>query len=370
MEGDQGDPPGRLCVNTDRPRVGDPMGRPPPRAIQTGVPRTRQDRSARMPDSPTGDTPSATRPPIIVVVGPTASGKTALAIELARRFGGEIISADSRQVYRHMNIGTAKPTAAERAQAPHHLIDIRDPDEQFGLADFLDLAHGAARAVAAAGRLPIIAGGTGQYIRALLEGWQAPRVPPDQALRRRLEAEAAVDPAALYRELVTRDPEAARVIDPRNIRRVVRAIEVMRATGQMFSAQRRKGRASYRALVIGLALERDALYRRIDQRVDQMFAAGLVEEVRGLASRGYACDLAALDSIGYAEVCGFLAGDLTLTEAIARTKTGTHRLARAQANWFRRSDPAIHWLDVAHGAPTVPAAALVARFLASPHDEP
>jgi tRNA dimethylallyltransferase len=302
---------------------------------------------------------------IVAVVGPTASGKTALALALAERFGGEIVNADSRQIYRHMDIGTAKPTPAELARVPHHLIDIRTPDEPFGLAEFLELAARAIRDIAGRARLPIVAGGTGQYVRALLEGWRAPPVPPDPELRRALEARAADEgPNALHRELTMLDPDAAAAIDSRNVRRVVRALEVIRATGRPFSAQRTQAASPYRALTLGIALDREVLHARIDRRVDEMFAAGLVDEVVRLRAMGYGCDLPALRSIGYAEVCGYLAGDLTLADAIARTKTATHRLVRVQANWFRRSDPRIVWLDGAHGLPVDAAAGAVEAFLA------
>lgn len=300
---------------------------------------------------------------LIAVVGPTASGKTALAVGLAEQLGGEVVNADSRQVYRYMDIGTAKPTPVERARAPHHLTDICDPDEPFGLADFLAAAGRTIDDITRRTRLPVVAGGTGQYVRALIEGWQAPPVAPDPGLRGELTERAERDgPAALHTELATRDPEAAAAIHPRNVRRVVRALEVVRATGQPFSQQRRRGEAPYRALMLGLALTRETLYRRIDERVDRMFAAGLVDEVRRLLALGYGRDLPAMNSIGYAQVCSFLAGDLTLAEAIARTKTGTHRLARTQANWFRRDDARIRWLDAEHGPPVAAAVAAVREW--------
>jgi tRNA dimethylallyltransferase len=303
---------------------------------------------------------------IIAVVGPTASGKTALAIALAERFGGEIVNADSRQIYRLMEIGTAKPTAEEQRRVPHYLIDIRSPDEPFGLAEFLGEANRAIGDITQRGRLPVVAGGTGQYVRALLYGWQAPAVPPDAEFRARMEGRAAAEGGqVLHAELAAADPEAARSIDARNVRRVIRALEVIHHTGRPFSAQQGRGAPPFRSLVIGLALSREALYHRIDARVDAMFAAGLVEEVQGLLEQGYACDLPALNSIGYAQVCGYLRGDLTLSEAVARTKTGTHRLARTQANWFRRSDPAIHWLDAEHGPPAEAAAALIDGWLST-----
>lgn len=301
---------------------------------------------------------------VIAVVGPTASGKTALALEIAEQMGGEIVNADSRQVYRHMDIGTAKPSADELARVPHHLIDIRDPDEPFGLAEFLDVAGHAIRDITSRGRLPLIAGGTGQYVRALLEGWQAPAVPPDPAFRQALEERAASgEGEALYVELAAADPEAAASIDRRNTRRVIRALEVIRATGRPFSQQRGRSQPPYRVLQIGVAWSRQDLYARIDRRVDEMFAAGLVDEVRALRSMGYACHLPALDSIGYAEVCDYLAGARTLAEAAAHAKTATHRLARTQANWFRRTDPRIHWVDGASGRLVDEAVAAVDAFL-------
>jgi len=306
---------------------------------------------------------SSEQPEIVVIVGPTAAGKTALAVALAERCDGEIVNADSRQIYRGMDIGTAKPPPELRAHIPHHLIDIRDPDEPFGLHDFLLLANAAIQDIARRGRLPLVVGGTGQYIRALVEGWHAPPVPPDPALRAELAARAAREGgAALYAELVALDPVAAQTIDPRNVRRVIRALEVIRATGRPFSTQRSKEKPPYRALLIGLRVSRETLYRRIDRRVEEMFASGLVEEVRRLVAAGYGCDLPAMRSIGYAEVCGYLRGELTLAEAVARTKTATHRLARMQANWFRLTDARIHWLDAEATLPVEPAVELVHRF--------
>lgn len=309
------------------------------------------------------------RPAVVVVVGPTASGKSDLAVALAERFDGEIVNADSRQVYRGMDIGTAKPPPEVRARIPHHLIDIRNPDEPFSLHDFLSLADAAVRDICRRGRLPFVVGGTGQYVWALVEGWQAPPVPPDPVFRAELAARAARDGgAALYAELMALDPAAAQAIDPRNVRRVIRALEVIRATGRPFSAQRSKGKSPYRALVLGLRLSRETLYRRIDRRVEEMFASGLVEEVRRLVAAGYSCDLPAMRSIGYAEVCGYLRGDRTLAEAVAQVKTATHRLARMQANWFRASDPRIHWLDAEAGLPVAEAAELVDRLRSgAPH---
>ncbi|HWQ11816.1 MAG TPA: tRNA (adenosine(37)-N6)-dimethylallyltransferase MiaA [Roseiflexaceae bacterium] len=275
--------------------------------------------------------------PLLAVIGPTAVGKTALAIELARRLGGEIVSADSRQVYRHMDIGTAKPTLAERAAAPHHLIDVADPDEEFSLATYQDLATRAITDITARGRLPILAGGTGQYLAAILEGWQLPRVAPDPALRAALEREAAERGAeALHARLAQVDPEAAAGIAPANVRRVVRALEVYTLTGRPISAQRARQAPPYRSRTIWLTLPPPALYARIDARVDAMLAAGLLDEVRGLLARGYGWELPAMSSLGYREFRPYLAGECPLEEAVQRLKYDTHAFARRQKAWFQR----------------------------------
>jgi tRNA dimethylallyltransferase len=285
--------------------------------------------------------------PLIAIVGATATGKTALAIAVAQRVDGEIINADSRQVYRGMDIGTAKPTAAEEAAARHWLIDVASPDEPFTLASFLDQAHTAIDDIRGRGKQPIVAGGTGQYVWALLEGWRVPRVPPDRALRAELEALAAERGAgavaAMLRDV---DPVSAESIDARNTRRIIRAIEVTRATGRPFSAWQTKEHAHDDATIIGLRLEREELYRRIDARVDTMVAAGLVHEVQALAAK-YGCDAPAMSGIGYRQICEHLRGQCPLPDAIARIKTETHRLARMQHTWFRAGDARIRWLDAA-----------------------
>ena len=285
-------------------------------------------------------------PRLVAIVGATATGKTALAVELGRQLGGEIVNADSRQVYRGMDVGTAKPTAAEQARARHWLIDAAAPDEAFTLASFLDLARAALDDVWSRGRLPIVAGGTGQYVWALIEGWRVPRVPPDAALRAELEALAAREgAAAVAAELRRIDPASADTIDTANVRRVIRAIEVTRATGRRFSEWRQRDEPACDATIIGLRMERSALYARIDARVDAMLAAGLVDEVRRLNAEGYGCDLPAMSGIGYRQICEHLRGESTLAEAAARIKTETHRLARMQHTWFRDEDPRITWLD-------------------------
>ncbi len=286
------------------------------------------------------------RPRVVAIVGPTASGKTALAIALAQALDGEIINADSRQIYRAMDIGTAKPTPDERRAARHWLIDVAAPDEPFTLADFLDAARAVMDDIVARGKTPIVAGGTGQYVWALIEGWRVPRVPPDLTLRAELEAIAARDGAdALFAELRAVDPASADVIDARNVRRVVRAIEVTRATGRPFSEWRVRDTPAFDAKIVGLRVERAALYARIDARVDSMMAAGFVEEVRGLQVAGYGCELPSMSGIGYRQICEFLARECTLDEAVARIKTETHRLARMQHAWFGAADGRIVWVD-------------------------
>ncbi len=284
---------------------------------------------------------------LIAVVGATASGKTALGIEIARRLDGEIIGADSRQVYRHMDIGTAKPTPEERAAAPHHLIDVVDPDEPFSLGAWLDLARAALEDIWSRGKQPVLAGGTGQYVWALLEGWRVPRVPPDQALRDELESRPQEE---LLAELRRVDPEAESYIDTRNVRRVVRALEVQAATGKPFSYWRTKEPPEFEPLIIGLALPRDDLYRRIDARVEAMFAAGFVDEVKRLLAMGYARELPSMSGIGYKETAEHLAGECDLASAIEGAKTGTHRLARHQHAWFKQGDERIYWVQAGETA--------------------
>ncbi|MFN8471394.1 MAG: tRNA (adenosine(37)-N6)-dimethylallyltransferase MiaA [Anaerolineae bacterium] len=285
---------------------------------------------------------------IVAIIGPTGIGKTALAVALAQRFGGEIVSADSRQFYRGMDIGTAKPSASELAAIPHHLIDIANPDESISLARFRALASAAIAEIHARLRLPILVGGTGQYVWGFLEGWDVPQVPPDDALRERLyaEAEAAGD-SALHARLASVDPVAAERIDPRNVRRVVRALEVYYMTGRPISSLQTKSPPPYRTLILGLTLDRPALYARLDARIDAMIAAGLEAEIRRLVAQGYGFDLPAMSALGYAEFEPLLRGEATLDDVVSAIKRNTRRFVRHQSAWFRKADPRIHWLDVA-----------------------
>jgi tRNA dimethylallyltransferase len=273
-------------------------------------------------------------------------GKTEAAIHLAQRLNGEIVSADSRLFYRFMDIGTAKPTSAERALVPHHLIDVANPDEVWSLAMFHEQARQAIRDIHARQRLPFLVGGTGQYIRAVIQGWQPPAVAPDPSLRQALELwSQQVGADGLHQRLAALDPQAAQSIDPRNLRRTVRALEVILSTGRRFSEQRLSAPCPYRLLQIGLIRPRPELYARIDQRVQAMIDAGLVEEVRSLLAMGYSPELPTLSAIGYGEIIAHLQGRLSLEEAIAQIQRATRVFVRRQANWFKASDPNIRWFQ-------------------------
>ena len=302
-------------------------------------------------------------PPVVVIVGATAVGKTSLAVRLADWVGGEIVSADSRQIYRGMDVGTAKATAAERERVPHHLIDVVDPDQTLTLAQFQRRAYAAFDDILGRGRIPFLVGGTGQYVMAVVEGWRVPRVLPDEALRRALYRQAQEEGvAALHDRLRALDPRAAARIDARNVRRVVRALEVCLTTGQTMSALQTKTPPSYRFLLLGLALPRPQLYECIDARIDGMIAAGLEAEVRGLVDAGYGFDLPAMSGVGYGQFEAYLAGATTLEEVVAQIKRATRRFVRHQANWFRSGDPRIHWLDAGNDA--LPRALeIIERFL-------
>lgn len=283
---------------------------------------------------------------LLVIIGPTAVGKTALSLDLAEALGGEIISADSRQIYRGMDIGTAKATPTEQARAPHHLLDIVDPDQVLTLAEYQALAYRTIEEVAARGRLPMLVGGTGQYVAAVLEGWRIPEVAPQMGLRAELEAVAAAEgSAALHARLAGLDPLAASRIDHRNVRRVIRALEVCLTTGQPISELQRKDPPPYRVTQIGVTRARPVLYERIDRRVDAMVGAGLVDEVRRLVDAGYTCDLPAMTGLGYRQIGQYLAGEVTLDEAVALVKQGTRRFVQQQYNWFRLGDAQIWWVN-------------------------
>ncbi len=288
---------------------------------------------------------------LVAIVGPTAVGKTELALRLAQELQVEIINADSRQVYRYMDIGTGKPTSEQMAMVPHHIIDIIDPDESFNLAMYHQLATKAIQTTQQRNKLPLLGGGSGLYIWSLVEGWKLPQVPPDALLRAELEARAKQEGSyVLHRELQQIDPLAAARIDASNTRRIIRALEIYHATKQAPSQLLQRNEApAFPIVIIGLTIERNKLYARIDRRVDRMIESGLVEEVRGLLQKGYSLSLPCMSSIGYKQIGQFLQGQLTLPSAIEQIKYETHRMARHQYAWFRRNDERIHWFDAAEG---------------------
>jgi tRNA dimethylallyltransferase len=288
--------------------------------------------------------------PLIVVVGPTAVGKTGISIQLAERLGGEIISADSRLFYRGMDIGTAKPTLEERRRIPHHLIDVANPNETWSLAVFQRAAADAIADIQRRGRLPFLAGGTGQYIHAVTHGWAPPATEPDVRLRAVLEELAkSRGNDWLHQRLALLDKASAETIDPRNLRRTVRALEVIFSTGRRFSDQRGQADSPYRLLTIGLIRPRPELYARVDARIEAMFAAGLMDEVRSLRSRGYSPDLPTMSAIGYRECAAVLQVEMSLEDAKVRMRRLTRVFVRRQANWFKAEDAEIHWFEAGEG---------------------
>jgi tRNA dimethylallyltransferase len=266
---------------------------------------------------------------------------------LAERLPIEVVSADSRAVYRWMDIGTAKPSVEERQRVPHHLIDVIDPDQSYSLALYQEQSLAAIGEIAARGRLPVVVGGAGLYVSAICHGLSLPDVPPDLEYRQSLEGRAQKEGwQVLLQELELVDPVTAARIDPKNVRRVIRALEVFRATGKPFSTwQTPLDHPPVTCVVtIGLNLERAELYAQIDRRIDAWIDAGFVDEVRGLLARGYSPGLPSMSGIGYREIAQFLGGSLKLSEAVARLRHATHAYARRQLTWFRR-DQRITWLD-------------------------
>jgi tRNA dimethylallyltransferase len=293
---------------------------------------------------------TTTRQRLLAIVGPTAAGKSALAVTLALEFGGEVVNADSRLFYRGLDIGTAKPALAERRGVPHHLIDVLAPSDRYSLASFLDAARAAISGIASRGRLPILAGGTGQYTWALLEGWAVLPVAPDAALRSELEALYAASGApALLDRLRRLDPDAAARVDPLNPRRLVRAIEKASVPAGRSTGPARAAEPPYDSLVLGLTVPRPALYARIDARVQSMLEAGWLDEVRTLLAAGVPRESPAMSSIGYRELAAHLAGEMSLEDAVVGAKRATRQLVRRQYNWFKPSDPRIAWLDAVPG---------------------
>jgi len=288
----------------------------------------------------------APRPRLIAIVGPTAAGKTAAGVAVAKAVGGEVVNADSRLFYRGLDIGTAKPGEAERAGIRHHLIDFLGPTESFSLAEYLDRAGQAMRDIEGRGSVPVLVGGTGQYVWGLLEGWQVPPVRPDPALRARLETEAGERGAeVLYERLLEAAPDAAARIDPRNVRRVIRALEIAAADEFSSAGPRKAAETPLDALIVGLTMPREDVYEAADRRIEEMVARGWLEEVRGLVAAGVRPDAPAMSAIGYRDLASHLEGAVSLEEAIASAKRATRRLVRHQYGWFRLSDRRIGWFD-------------------------
>ena len=282
--------------------------------------------------------------PLVIILGPTAVGKTSVSIDLAKRLNGEIVSADSRLLYRGMDIGTAKPSELEMQAVPHHLIDVADPDDVWSLALYQRDAYHVIEGIHRQGRLPFLVGGTGQYIRSIIEGWRIPPQSPDHELRDAINRWGdRIGSQALYARLERIDPVAASKIDYRNVRRTIRALEVIFKTGERFSDLRRKQECRYAPLVIGIDRPREALYARVDQRIYEMIEAGLVAEVQNLLDAGYSPTLPTMSAIGYGEIIQYLKGEITLDEAIALIKRNTRVFVRRQANWFKPDDPRINW---------------------------
>ncbi len=285
------------------------------------------------------------RPQLVIIAGPTATGKTALAVTLATHHGAEIVGADSRQVYRYLDIGTAKPTAAERASVPHHMIDVVEPDEHFDGACFRASALLAIQGALARGKRVFVVGGTGLYLRALTQGLFA-GPPADQALRQRLQQQEHEEGAGfLHRWLQRVDPDAARRLHPHDSVRLIRALEVFLLTEKPISQWQREHAFSERpfaTLTIGLAMERTTLAHRIEQRCRDMVQAGLVDEVRCLWAMGYGPELSAMRTIGYAQIGDMLHGRYDTEEALTRMTLETRRLAKRQMTWLR-ADPEVRW---------------------------
>jgi tRNA dimethylallyltransferase len=291
--------------------------------------------------------PSPNNKKLVVIVGPTGVGKSDLAIELAKEINGEIISADSRYFYRGMDIGTAKPDAAQLASVKHYLIDVADIKENWSLAVYQRSVKEAMDEIIAKGKTPILVGGTGQYIRAIIEAWQVPAKAPDPELRIILETMAQnIGAEELHKKLAITDPSAARNIDFRNKRRTIRALEVIFHTGRKFSDQRKKGEIDFVYKVIGLIRDRIQLYERIDQRVEEMFKRGFISEVKTLLALGYSSNDPPMSAIGYQEVIQYIEESIDFEECINRIKKRSHDYVRRQANWFKSTDARIKWFDV------------------------
>lgn len=294
---------------------------------------------------------TTTVPRLIMLVGPTGSGKSTLAIQVCKALSGEIISADSRYLYQELNIGTAKPSPSELGCVPHHLINVTTLDEPWSLGLFQREAHKHIQSINDRGKLPILVGGTGQYVRAVLENWEIPAQVPLHTMRSAIEAWGErIGFEALHKRLEQIDPQAAARIDFHNKRRTIRALEVIFATGRRFSSQRKKSSSPYQTIVLGLEWPRELLYARIDARIEEMIAHGFIQEVQALKEAGRSEVLRRMGIIGYPEILSYLEGKMPLVEAISLIRRNTRVYVRRQANWFKPSDPQICWFKASDPA--------------------
>ena len=285
-------------------------------------------------------------PKLIAIVGPTGIGKTALSEQIIRYIDSEIVSIDSRQIYRNMDIGTAKPKPYLLNTIPHHLINIVDPIDDFSITDFLQSAKASIEDIISRGKTPLLVGGTGQYFWSLIENWTIPSVPPNPELRKKFEQIANEYGAEhLFEELKSIDVEATKIIDSRNIRRVIRALEVGITGNKKWSELRSKDPVLYDPFIIGLTKDRTILYRNVDSRIDQMLLEGWNEEVRLLKNNNIDLTYSSMSSLGYDEIYRYISGEVSINDATEKIKINTHRFIRSQYNWFRISDTRIHWFD-------------------------
>tara|TARA_Y100001934_G_scaffold45378_1_gene54954 strand:- start:803 stop:1753 length:951 start_codon:yes stop_codon:yes gene_type:complete len=286
---------------------------------------------------------------LIAIVGPTGIGKTALSEQILKYIDAEVVSIDSRQIYRNMNIGTAKPKPHLLKTIPHHLINIVDPMDDFSITDFLQSAKASIEAIISRGKIPLLVGGTGQYFWSLIENWTIPSVPPNPELRKKFEQIANEYGAEhLFEELKSIDVEATKIIDSKNIRRVIRALEVGIAGDKKWSELRSKDPVLYNPFIIGLTKDRTTLYRDVDNRIDEMLKEGWIEEVRLLINSNIDLSYSSMSSLGYDEIYRYINGEVSIDDATEKIKINTHRFIRSQYNWFRISDTRIHWFDIAH----------------------
>jgi tRNA dimethylallyltransferase len=307
-----------------------------------------------------------TKPKVVAVLGPTAVGKSDFALWLAKRINGEIVSADSRQLYRHMDIGTDKPSDDARREVPHHLLDVAEPDQVVTAAQFRQMAHKVLEEIVGRGHVPIFVGGTNLYFKIVLEGWEVPPVPPDPNLRQQLEARLRREGLrSLVDELLSKDAAAAETVDLNNPRRVIRALEILAHAKGPLRKFRRKGAPPFRVLKIGLTAPREELYRRIDDRIERQVRSGLIGETKRLLDAGFSPDLPSMTGLGYRQIAQYLMGKVTLQDALRTLRSDTRRYARQQLTWLRR-DSEIHWFDVTSEGWREAALKLVRQFLEDP----